>query len=70
MVLSVVMLCLGFWQAVPGIFILGFLMSFLSINKQERRKELLARIQREERDMADDFQSTAWYNIDEHINKK
>jgi hypothetical protein len=69
-ILSVSMLFLGFWQCVPGVFILGFVMSFVCITKQERRNELYKRIQREEREMANDFESTAWYNIEEHINKK
>lgn len=69
-ILSVSMLFLGFWQCVPGVFILGFVMSFICITQQERRNELFKRIQKEEREMANDFESTAWYNIEEHINKK
>lgn len=68
--LAIGLLVMNYWQCAPGVFILGYFMSFFVISKQERRKELLARLQREERDMASEFESTTWYNIDEHINKK
>lgn len=68
--LAIALLIMNYWQCAPGVFLLGYFMSFYVIRKQEQRKELLAKIQREERDMASEFESTVWYNIDEHINKK
>ena len=68
--LAIGLLIMNYWQCAPGVFILGYFMSFYVLNKQEQRKQFLIRLRSDERDMASEFESTEWYNIEQHINKK